>query len=696
MTEPYPNVFRPIKVGPVEIKNRFYFSPHGNPYVAGSGPSDNFAHYYAARAAGGCGMTMQSVSVMPRRGGLGITPYLEESVPAFRATADLVHRNGAKIFGQIHYSRVGNGWMYEPGSSIAPLFAPSPVQIFDDFHVTHEMSLATIQKVVEAHRISARNLARAGYDGIEVHCAHAMLVEAFLSPYFNRRTDRYGGSLENRMRFLVECLEASRDGAGPDRAVGLRYNADEMMPGGLTQDDTREVLAELVKRQLIDFVDIDVALEPNQFPLGMPTYLIPKHIYGSFVAGIRDAAGDVPVLSVIGRVTTIAEAEELLASGLVNMVGATRGLIAEPNLVKNAAEGREEESRTCTSCNLCMAYMRERGTWGCAINPSTGREKVWAEYTPAANPSRVVIAGGGPAGLEAARVAALRGHTIVLMEKESVLGGQNRLWGALPDREIFNTTTDWYERQLEKLGVEVRLGTVATPENILAAKPDAVIVATGARYLKTGESGFMEQPIPGWDQDWVYTPEDVIVGGARPSGQVLILDEEGFNTGAGVAEILAGAGADVTMITRWLQPLQQMMGTLEFAMEIPRLKNLGVKLMTMTFMKELEDHTVTLFDVFTNAETRISDVAAVVMATSRRADLSLGKALEGKVQQLFSAGDAMAPRGLGEAIQEGHRFARLIGEENAPRDFTELYFSPIDYGVFQKPASVIEEQKAPA
>ena len=691
MSDRYPHVFSPIKLGPVEIKNRFYFSTHGNPYVVGSGPSDSFAYYYGARAAGGCGLSSHSLSVMPGRGGLGVTPYLQESLPSFRAVAQVVHDNGGKIFGDLHYSRVNNEWMYEPGTPRAPLFAPSPLQMFDDFHVTHEMSVPSIERVVEAHMISARNLASAGYDGVGISCTHAMLVEAFLSPYFNRRTDLYGGSLENRMRFLVDCLRAMREGAGPNLAVGMRYNADEMVPSGLTQADTREVLARLVGMQLIDFVEIEVGMEPNQFPLAIPSYLLPQDIYKSSIVAVRDAAGDVPVLSVIGRITSIAEAEELIASGVVNMVGSIRGLMTEPNLVRHAAEGQEDDSRTCLACNLCMRIHSVHFAFGCAINPETGREKAWSTYAPAAHASRVVVAGGGPAGLEAARVAAKKGHRVLLLERTRHLGGQLRLWAQLPDREIFATTTEWYERQLAKLGVEVRLGVEAKPDTILAEKPDAVIVSTGSRYLRTGESGFMEHPIPGWQQDWVLTPEQIIEEGLRPRGKVLVLDEEGMNTGAGVAEILAANGADVTMITRSLQPLLAMHSTLEFASVLPRLKNLGVEFETMTFIKELDEHTATIFDVFTNAESTIDDVSAVVMATARRADLGLAKALDGKVDQLFSAGDALAPRGLSEAIHEGHRFARVIGETNAPKDFTELYFSPVDYDMFQKPASVLSQ-----
>jgi pyruvate/2-oxoglutarate dehydrogenase complex dihydrolipoamide dehydrogenase (E3) component len=283
----------------------------------------------------------------------------------------------------------------------------------------------------------------------------------------------------------------------------------------------------------------------------------------------------------------------------------------------------------------------------------------------------------------------MKGHRVLVLERNAHLGGQLRLWAQLPGREIFSTTTEWYERQLEKLGVEVRLGVEANAENILAEVPDAVIVATGSRYLRTGESGFMEYSIPGWEQDWVVTPEQIIVDGLRPKGKVLVLDEEGINTGAGIAEILAANGADVTMITRWMQPLPGMQSTLEYSIEIPRLKRLGVKFETMTWIKALGEHTATTFDVFTSEESTIDDVAAVVMVTTRRADLSLAKLLEGRVDQLFSAGDALAPRGLTEAIHEGHRFARVIGEVNAPKDFTDLYFSPVNLDMFQKPASVL-------
>jgi 2,4-dienoyl-CoA reductase-like NADH-dependent reductase (Old Yellow Enzyme family)/thioredoxin reductase len=696
MASAFPLISNPIRLGPVELKNRFYFSPHGVPYNVGYHPSDVFADYYARRAAGGCGLVIQATSTMPRRGrGSITTPYLEETLPSYRAVAEAVHREGAKIFAEIHYSRVGNSWSYEPGSTTAPLFGPSQVQCADDFHVAHEMSVATIQKVVEAHRISSRNLARAGYDGIELHSAHGMLCEAFLSPYFNRRTDEYGGSLENRMRFLVECLRAAREGAGPDLAVGVRMNADELVheAGGLNQANVREVISRLVEMDLLDYIDLDIAIEPDQMHLGMPNYLLPKQIYRQYVEGVRSAAGKVPVLSVLARITSISEAEEALSAGVVDMVGCTRGLMAEPDLYNQAMEGRQQDSRVCLACNLCMD---SSGFWGCAINPETGRERRWGTYEPAPDRGKVVVVGGGPAGLEAARVAALRGHDVVLFEKNDRVGGQVNLWAKLPGRDIFDTTPGWYERELQRLGVHVRTGTEATAGAITAENPDAILIATGARYIRTGETGFLKAPVPGWDQDFVYAADDVIERGLRFDGQhVIVFDEESITTAPGLAELLARNGSRVTVVTRWLQPFWRMHSQI-VTVQVPRLKKLGVELATSTHIRRIGDHSVTLYDVHTGQEREVGDVAALIMATGRRSDLSLVKALEGKARQVFAIGDALSPRGLAEAVQEGHRYARLIGEPDAPTDFTEVFFEPVDFSLGQRPALTLLKEAVPA
>jgi hypothetical protein len=367
-------------------------------------------------------------------------------------------------------------------------------------------------------------------------------------------------------------------------------------------------------------------------------------------------------------VTSIAEVEEALASGVADMIGAARGLIAEPDLLANALAGRESDNRTCLACNLCMTD-GARGTWGCAINPETAREQRWRAYPPAPQPSRVVVVGGG------------------LVERQDRVGGQLNLWAALPDREIFGTTPQWYERQLRQLDVDVRLNTEATAGLIMAEEPGAILIATGSRYIRTGETGYFKRPVPGWDQDFVVTPEQVIGYGLRFTGSVVVFDEEGITTGPGLAELLAAQGAQVTLVSRWSEPFGNLGGLL-ITSTMPRIKKLGVQILTRTHLREIGDHSVRVYDIDTGAETEL-EVEAIVMATGRRADLSLGQELAGRAEQVFSIGDALSPRGLTAAIQDGHRFARMVGEPGAPRTFTDLYFAPVDFSTFQRPASVL-------
>jgi hypothetical protein len=358
-------------------------------------------------------------------------------------------------------------------------------------------------------------------------------------------------------------------------------------------------------------------------------------------------------------------------------------------MVKNALEGHEERSRTCLACNACMG--QPPVFFGCVINPATARESRWSARTLAAAPNRrrVVVAGGGPAGLEAARVAALRGHQVVLLEERDRLGGQLHDWALLPGRAVMSTPVAWYSDRLRELGVEMRRGVRATAESVLAERPDAVIVATGSRYDPRGSSGFMAGAIPGADQSFVLTPEQVLEGGVRPVGKVLVLDDEGLNTGAGIAELLAAGGAEVELVTRWLHVVPNLFKTLEWAFIIPRLHSRQVVASTQTYVKEIGDHRVTLFNVFTNDEEVRTGVDAVVLVTRRVQSGSLEAELEGRVAQLFPVGDALAARGLAEATFEGHKFAREIGADGAPATFTEALWAPIPPDSYLRPASAL-------
>lgn len=683
MTVGYPHVFRPITIGPMTVANRIFLPPHGIPLlVPGPNgtpvPSEDFACYYAERAAGGVGLFGHSLSVLPLPGGLA-SPADAGAIPAFARVADLVHEHGSRIFGQLHYSSLAAG-PWEPHGPQLPILGASATQRHERHDTCHQLTAAELTRLVAMYRQCARHLRLAGYDGVEVHAAHGVLVEHFLSPYFNRRDDGYGGGPAGRLRLLAETLGAVRDGGGDRIAVGARLVCAERLPGGLTSEDMCRVVTALAVDGLVDFVDMDIAVEPHQPELmTTPSLVAPLHLADQVAAVRRSLPARVAVLSAVGRVTSIAQAERLLAEGVLDVVGAARGLIAEPDLVRNARTGQEHRSRTCIGCNYCIAAVQRSGGFGCVVNPATGRERRWSDHTvvAAAHRGSAVVIGGGPAGLEAARVLGLRGHRVVLYERESTVGGQFALWATLPGREVYRTALEWYGRALSGLGVQQRLATTADAEVILAAAPDAVLVATGAAYVGTGESGFAPVELPGWRRDFVYRPEDVLTGAVVLTGTVLVLDEEGINTGVGLAEVLADSGATVHLVTRHPDLMNGLAHDGHSRPLHDRLRELGVRISTHTYPRRIDDHAVVLADLRTMAE-RTLPVDAVVLATMRRPrSPELAEQLEPLVAQVFVIGDALAPRGLAEATYEAARFARLVGEPGAPRTTGEVLMHPV-------------------
>jgi 2,4-dienoyl-CoA reductase-like NADH-dependent reductase (Old Yellow Enzyme family) len=676
----YPHVVAPLKIGPVTVPNRFYASPHAVPHTnPGGGPSEDFTAYYEARVRdGGCGLVTLSMIIPERTKGVQPRPHAPQNVGDFRTFVDRIHAHGAKVFGELWY------WWGRPGqwtklSPPAPSFNASNVQYinFEKGFATREMTRGDLGHMLAAYRQSAANLAEAGFDGIMIHASHGALMEQFLSPYFNRRTDEYGGSLENRLRFPLELLAAVREAIGPGRALGLRVNCDELLPGGYHTDEARRIVRGLADSGLIDFLDMDVAIEPNQFHLGMPSVFVDPHPYRPYVEAVRSAAGDLPVLSVLGRLTSIAEAEAAIAAGVCDMAGAARALIAEPRLVRNARVGEEALGRTCIACNWCMAALPE-GAQTCAINAESWREVEWGpdSWAPATRPSRVVVVGGGPGGLEAARTAAKLGHKVTLVEARDHLGGALKLWAGLPGRETYGLAIQWWEAELRRLGVEVRLNESATAASILAERPEAVILATGALYDPEGRSFHRDLAIPGAGRDFVHTPDEVLLGRAEPTGRIVVFDGEGAHAGVGLAEAFAVAGHSVEYLTPSFSPVSlRIAAQLEVIPLMKRLRAAGVAITATTYIDSIGDHALLVRDVYSDEPRTIAGVDAVVLSTGRIAVNALEHALEGKVAQLFSVGDAAGARMFGAAAYEGHKFARLIGEPGAPRSIGELYFA---------------------
>jgi 2,4-dienoyl-CoA reductase-like NADH-dependent reductase (Old Yellow Enzyme family) len=682
----YPHVFRPVRLGPVAVRNRVYIPPHGipldtplpgrEPYRV---PAAETAFYFAERAAGGVGLIFHSMQVTPTawQPNLGTTPWFEESVPSYARVAERVQEHGAKVMAEVWYSPfVPKSW--EPLGPDAPILGSSVGQSFAFPQVRRAMTHDEIARFVEDHAIVTRRLRAAGYDGVEVHASHGVLVAHFLSPYFNRRDDEYGGALENRVRLLRECLEAVRSELGPEMALGVRISVDELLPDGVDAAETAAILRSLASDGLIHFADLDVSVEPEQVHLMSTTFFEPKLHNADRVAALAAELPDgLALLAAPGRVTTIAEAESFLTSSGVDMVGAMRGHIAEPRLVANALEGREGRSRTCIAANHCIEAAAVGG-FGCAVNAAAGKEERFgaATLTPAPRALRVAIVGGGPAGLEAARVAALRGHSVVVFERRSRLGGGVALWARLPGREHLATLPAWLGRTLRELEVDVRTGVDAGPDDVLATRPDVVVVATGAVYARRGESGFRQLPIDGWDAPHVLAPEAVLEGGAALGSTVVVVDDEGMHAAAGVAELAAAGGADVTYVTRQLLPAGALLVSSQFGYVVGRLRAAGVELRTAAYAKRIGAGTVTLADTWTGAEDEVS-AETVVLATMREPVLGLERELAGSVGRVYVVGDALAPRGLREATYEGHRFGRVIGEPEMPPSVESTLWEPM-------------------
>ncbi len=701
----YPNVFSPISLGPVEVPNRIYMSPHGIGFEAAADdfdaqqPSLNRVYYFAERAAGGTGLIIHSTQVAPGtpQVPVGETIYHKEFLPSFRRVAEAVHGHGAKIMAEIWYVN----WLqkrWEKFGPLAPALGPSATQNIYMPWVRRAATKHEIKRMVDWFRTAAENVREAGYDGIQLHISHGSIVEYFLTPYHNKRTDEYGGSFENRARFMMEVLEVCREEITDEMALGIRINADELMPGGMDEEDIKETLRYLVKSQLIHFVDLDISMEPEQIQLMTTGMFDPVMHNAERVARVREGAGPLPVIATPGRVTSIADCEKLIATGVTDMVGMVRGLIAEPEMVNMARDGREEQRRICVAVNGCVSGLSPG--WGCAINASAGREQRFSERLlgPAPRSHRVVIVGGGPAGLEAARVATLRGHSVTLFERESRIGGGVALWAELPGRQAMRSLVNYLSRRMSDLGVDVRTSTEATAADVLALEPDVVILASGSHYRRDGSSGFSIPPIEGWDQDFVVGPEAVIRGAVAPEGKVLVLDEEGLHTAVGVAEMLANRGCQVDYITRQLLAGSNLEIAITYVAQ--RVYGAGVNVQTLHYLRSIGDHAATIYHIGTQQEQTIDGLSHVVLATSREAEDGLYEQLTGQVDYVYLIGDALAPRMLKEATYEGHRFARVIGEDDMPPSVEDELFradlaqmppassGPVGAGLEEAPARV--------
>ena len=414
------------------------------------------------------------------------------------------------------------------------------------------MTEAEILEVIDAFVRAAARARASGFDGVELFAAYHAVIDQFWTPWSNRRADRWGGSLENRVRFSATLLGAIREEVGDDFIIGLAVNVDPESDPSLSMESMQEIVAWHDARALMDYVTCGTGSYFDFYKL-MPTSLYPARLGEPFAAALKQVTSHA-LVQAESHIRTPEAAESVLAAGHADMVSIVRGQIADPHLVRKAREGRAHDVRPCISCNQLCWGRRSRDYWiSCLINPSAGREHIWGgdRFVPAEQPRTVLVVGAGPAGLEAARVSAERGHGVILAEAGTQIGGQYRLAGLQPTRQQVLDHIDWYARQLAQLGVDVRLDTLVDDTWIAAAGVDVVVVATGAVPARTGfqRAVPMRDRLPGAEAPNVASIEDVLGGRAAPSGRVLLIDDLGDWRGIGTAMFLQERGFDVCIAT---------------------------------------------------------------------------------------------------------------------------------------------------
>jgi 2,4-dienoyl-CoA reductase-like NADH-dependent reductase (Old Yellow Enzyme family)/thioredoxin reductase len=651
-------LFSPFRLGPVTLRNRIVSTPHATRFGKDGYVTERYIRYHQEKARGGAGLIQcfGSSSVHPSSPVLdwnGIKNWDDSSLPSLQAFARAIHAEGAAVMAQItHRGRRGFS-----GPGERPLVSASDVPEAENREIPHALDRGEIAEIVAAYAAAARRLQRAGFDGADL-CAFARhLIDQFWVPSVNRRTDEYGGSLENRLRFAVDVIRAIRAAVGREFVLGLRVSGDELIPDGLHLEDVVEIVRALDALGELDYFTVSGSTgeTPRFHQKLMPFADTAPGLYAPFAARVKREVRAAVIYA--GRVVDPRHAERLLQEGACDLVAMTRALMADPWLPRKAREARFDDIRTCVGMQEGCLGRSSRGLpLSCSQNPVTGRETELAELVPAARPRRVVVIGGGPAGLEAARVAALRGHAVTLYERGPALGGQVRIAARAPLRPGYGQAIDWLERQLRKTTATVRLGTEATVERVLEDGPDAVIVATGAVPRRP--------EVPGARLPGVVTVEDILSGAAAAGPRVVVVDGTGRVQAGLAADLLAAEGRAVTVLTAYHTVCDNTEGSTKEPL-FERLYQRDVRMVVDTALAGIEAADggglrVRAANEYSGRPLLLEAVDTVVLAYGARAVDALHAPLRARLADVVLVGDALAPRLLHDALLEGTRAARRL------------------------------------
>jgi mycofactocin system FadH/OYE family oxidoreductase 2 len=646
--EQFRYLFMPLKLGTITLPNRIAMTCHATGYDnLDALPLKRTVDYLLARARGGAGLLITGphhVSPVTSAAPFG-SIHDDKAIQPLHGIADAIHEHGTKIMAQLCHmggdntSRIYGGVIQAPSPVTRRGLLPGLEEL------PHEMDIDEIRKTEEAFGSMARRMKKAGFDGVEIQAMFGFLIPQFWSPLFNLRRDEYGGSLDNRMKFALEIIDCVRSAVGRDFVIGIRLDGDEFVDNGLKLDDMKVIAEKLEATGKLDYISVCAGLNPS---LHVPPMYLPLGVYTYLSAAIKEVI-NLPVFTV-GRINDPVLAENILADGHADVIGMARGLICDPELPNKARDGRLEEIRHCMGCVECgrMYFIAE--PLSCTFNPEAGREREFA-ILPASNKKRVMVIGGGAAGLETARVAALRGHYVSLYEKDKKLGGQVNIAAKAPGREDFAEVTRYYTHQMKLMGVEVHLNTEVTVEMVEEKNPDAVVVATGSQSFIP--------PFPGSDMANIVDVRDVLEEKVEVGENVVLVAGEHHMQGLSTADFLAEKGKKLEILTDAIYAGAQVdSSTIEVI--YMRLLSNGVIITPLTRVREIHGNTVIVFNVLTNNERIIKDVNTVVVSMGGRSDDTIYRSLRGKVKELYAVGHCLSPRRLHDSILDGARVGRML------------------------------------
>ncbi len=658
----YKHLFNSVKLGHKALRNRIVFGAHTTNMSNNGLPDKQHIAYYRERALGGAAMIV--VEPMPVHAAAVLTRgnfrHSDDAViPHFRKVTDAIKEHGTVAIQQLYHV----GQHGDADNSYHANWSPSGLRSYHDSDGSHTMTTPEIEETISGFVNAARRCYEAGFDGVEVWAAYHSIVDQFWTPWSNRRIDQWGGSFDNRMRFSREILTRIRHQCGDDFIIGLSVSDEPDVDIMLSRESLGEIVHTLDKNHLIDYVTCGVGGYFDFYKL-MPTFLYAEKMGAELSAVLKQHVSHA-LVTAEAHIRTPENAESVLSEGSSDLVSLVRGQIADPHLVNKALAGHESDIRGCLSCNQMCWGRRSRDYWiSCVVNPSVGREWEWGgdRFKKAKELKKVLVIGGGPAGLEAARAAASMGHQVILAEASSRLGGAFLLAGRQPRRAQITDLIAWYERQLIQLDVDIRFNSYMDVEDIVEVSADNVILATGSI---PDESGFQKalphfDKLPGIEKGQCYSAEDVMSGEARLANRVIVLDEGGNWKGCGTAWKLAEAGHSVTIVTpdalvgKELQrsaadfPLRQKLAELNttFVVESAILEWTGTEAKVVSLL---------------SGSTYPILADALIIATTNRAVDELSVQLTEVGINYTAIGDGVAPRQAAYAIYEGRKAGLCLG-----------------------------------